>query len=167
MNDKSFGVLKTEIGNKHSAKVSPTVTNPTIKPDTSEVSCMSVRDYMYKTQMRLVRVRISNMDASKANLRGEFVTVANDYLGNVTKFIPFGEGTEAGYHIPFCIYQALKDKKFLQTRNVRSASGRERIETSWVSEYAIEILPPLSSEELADLAKRQAIANASEEKDTF
>lgn len=56
-------------------------------------------------QTRLIRVRIQNLDPKKKDLPGEIITVANEYMGTIKKFVPFGEATDNGYHIPYCIYE--------------------------------------------------------------
>jgi hypothetical protein len=117
-----------------------------------------VRKEMRDKQLRLVRVRIANLDPSKKDLPGEIFTVSNKYLGAITKFIPFGEATDSGYHIPFILLNALKNRKFLQKRTKRGPKGEIILSTNWVSEFAIDELPALTKEELKQLANQQAAA---------
>lgn len=121
------------------------------------VQYSSVREQIYNEAMKLVRVRITNMNPKKKDLHGELITVANEFIGTVTKFIPFDpEFSANGYHIPNVIYQNIKEKKFLSIRTVRDrATGRNRVTESWAKEYAIEVLPPLTEAELRDLAVAQ------------
>ena len=119
----------------------------------------TLRQRIIDEQMALVRVRITNMDPKKKDLRGEVITVANEYLGTVRKFVPFGEDTDEGYHIPKCILTALQERRFLQIREVKDRkTGITRPETGWVREFAIEILNPLTPEELKQLATAQIAA---------
>jgi hypothetical protein len=119
----------------------------------------SLRQRIWDEEMALVRVRITNMDPKKKELRGEIMTVANDYLGTVRKFVPFGEDTDEGYHVPKCLLTMMQERKFLQIREVRDRkTGTVRPETAWVREFAIEILPPLTPEELKQLATAQIAA---------
>lgn len=111
-------------------------------------------------QTRLVRVRIQNLDPKKKDLPGEVITVANEYMGTVRKFVPFGEATDGGYHIPYCIYEFLKARKFLNIRTTRGKKGQEKIEQSWVREFAIEVLPALTEEELYKLGQAQLAAGS-------
>lgn len=115
----------------------------------------SLRQALYDREMRLVRLRIQNLDPKKANLPGEIFTFANEYLGTVRKFIPYGEATDNGYHVPYCIYKQLRDRKFLHIK-VNKVNGREQIKTSYVREFSLEVLPPLTTEELARLRASQA-----------
>ena len=71
--------------------------------------------------------------------------------------MPFGEQTENGYHVPYCIYQMLKDRKFLHIRTIKTREG-ERTETSYVPEFALEVLPQLTPIDLQKLATAQTAA---------
>lgn len=51
-------------------------------------------------EMKLIRLRIANMNPAKADLNGEIFTVANKVIGTVRKFVPYGDATENGYHVP-------------------------------------------------------------------
>lgn len=108
-------------------------------------------------QTRLIRVRIQNLDPKKKDLPGEIITVANEYMGTIRKFVPFGEATDNGYHIPYCIYVFLKNRKFL---NIRVSNKGKKIEQAWVREFAIEELPPLTQEDLDKLAAAQTAAGS-------
>lgn len=121
---------------------------------------ISLREHMRVTQMKLVRVRIQNLDPKKSNLPGEIFAVANEYLGDVKKYIPFGEVTDNGYHIPYCLYKMLKNRRFLNVRERKDRDGKIHVETSWVKEFALELLPDLSPEELKQLATAQIAASS-------
>lgn len=115
-----------------------------------------IREELLNTQLRLVRCRITNMDPKKKDLPGEIFTVANEYIGTVRKFIPYGEATDEGYHIPFCLYTELEAKRFQNIRTVRDRrTGQTQIKTSWDKEFAIEVLPQLTQKELDELAAAQ------------
>ena len=107
--------------------------------------------------MRLVRLRITNMDPKKKDLPGEILTVANDYLGTVRKFIPFGEVTDNGYHVPYCLYMMMKERRFLNIRTTKK-NGQIQVSSGWATEFAFEELPPLTQHELDRLAAAQAAA---------
>lgn len=109
---------------------------------------------------RLIRVRIQNLDPKKKDLPGEILTVANDYMGTVRKYVPYGEATDNGYHIPYCIYKLLKSRKFLHVSVKKGRNGKERVEQQWVREFAIEILPQLTEEELKQLGQAQLAAGS-------
>lgn len=116
----------------------------------------SLMAHLYEKQMRLVRVRISNLDPKKRTLKGEFFTFANEYLGSVTKFIPYGEGSEDGYHVPVCILNQLKARTFQDIREVKNKkTGIIEHKAMDVREFAIEELPPLTQADLDQLAAAQ------------
>ena len=124
---------------------------------------LTLRERIIKEQMRLVRVRITCLDPKKKDLPGEILTVANEYLGTVRKFIPFGELTDDGYHIPYCLYKMLDARKFLNIRTFKDRrTGTVRVESGYVKEFALEVLDPLTPAELAKLATAQKAAGSVE-----
>lgn len=129
--------------------------------DTTEMSQsqleQNTRDKLQKSKMKLVRCRISNLNPAKNDVQGEIITVANRFVGTVRKFIPFGEQTDGGYHIPQILVDELNTRKFQQIRTKR-VKGQLVNESRMVKEFSIEILPPLTEEELSQLADRQQAA---------
>lgn len=135
----------------------------TVNPlgDTPEpVKKMTLGQKIRQEQLKLVRVRIQNLDPKKKDLPGEIITVANEYMGTVRKFVPFGEATDDGYHIPYCIYEFLKNRKFQNIRVLKGKNGQPRIEQGWIREFSIEVLPQLTQEELNRLAAAQIAAGS-------
>ena len=124
------------------------------------ISKETLRQKVKREGMKLVRCRIMNLDPKKKDLPGEIFTVANEYIGTVRKFIPFGEVTENGYHVPQCIFDMMKGRKFLNIRTYkdRRNNNQIRVEQNWAPEFALEVLPPLTKEEIAKLAAAQAAA---------
>ena len=122
-----------------------------------EETDLEIRARQRKQQMKLVRVRIANMNPSKSDLQGEIVTVGNKFLGSVKKFIPFGEATDDGYHIPFILYEELKTRMFQQISTKRK-NGQIIVTTRMVPEYNIQELPQLTRKELKVLADKQGAA---------
>lgn len=130
-------------------------------PQTKKQKTQSLRQQIYAKQMRLVRLRITNMDPKKSNLPGEILTVANEYLGTVRKFIPYGEQTDDGFHVPFCLYNLMRKRKFLHiTTKKDKRTGTDNADARYVNEFALEVLPPLTADELAKLANAQAAAGS-------
>jgi hypothetical protein len=122
---------------------------------------LNKRQQMLAEQMRLIRCHIVNLDPKKKDLPGEIISVANERLGNVRKFIPFGEVTENGYHIPYVIYKMLEKRKFLQIRTRRDPRTGTNVTTqAWVKEFSIRVLDPLTKEQLRDLAQAQIAAGS-------
>lgn len=116
---------------------------------------------VFKESMKLIRVRITNHNPQKSNWPGEIVTVQNSYIPKVSRFIPLGENSEDSTHIENIVYRHLKSKKYLQIRKRKDKkTGREVVDKKLVPEYSIEVLPPLTKQELNDLAVKQFAAEA-------
>lgn len=129
------------------------------KPLNQQANEVALRKLMYAKQMRQVRVRITNMDPKKKDLPGEIWTVANEYLGTVRKFVPYGEQTDDGFHIPYCLYRLLDSKRFLHIRDVKDrTTGIVRQDKVWAKEFSLDVLPTLTQGELDRLAAAQAAA---------
>ena len=121
---------------------------------------LTIRQKLIKENMRLVRVRVTNLDPKKKEMPGEIFTIANEYIGTVRKFIPYGEATDGGYHIPYCLFKMLKRKKFNSIQVRKDKHGNEQVNTRWVPEFSLEILPDLTPTELKQLAQAQIAAGS-------
>lgn len=133
-----------------------------IQPDEPQkpnkvVRPIGARKALQAENLRLVRCRIQNLDPKKKDLPGEIITVANEFIGTIRKFVPYGEVTDNGFHIPYVIYKALRNRKFLNIKVVKK-NGREHVEQNMAREFSIELLPQLKPEEIARLAASQAAA---------
>lgn len=116
----------------------------------------TLRTRLIREATRLVRVRVTNMNPAKAAFPGEIFTVANSTVGTIRKFIPYGAGTEAGYHIPYAIYEMIKRKKFTLTKKEVGPNGSPIFNKYERKEFAIEVLEQLTPEEIKKLAAEQA-----------
>lgn len=134
----------------------PTTTTPVVS---GNKPLHQLRQEMQQSELALVRLRIANLNPDKKDLHGEIFTVANKIIGTVRVFVPYGEKTDDGWHIPNIIYKQLKARKFLQVRVLNRAGGHTEVEQKWVPEFALEVLPPLTQDELDTLAIQQAAAN--------
>lgn len=109
---------------------------------------------------RLVRIRLTCMNPAKAEWPGEIISVGNAIVGSFSKFVPFN--ADEGWHVPNMIYKALVDRQcqvFVTTTDNR---GNKTRKGKLIREFAIEVLPELTTEELHDLAQRQAMAGTIE-----
>jgi hypothetical protein len=109
---------------------------------------------------RLVRVRLVCMNPAKAEWPGEIVSVGNAVVGSVSKYIPFN--ADEGWHIPNIILQHLKERQCQVFHTVQDSRGNKTRKGKLIREFSIEELPPLTQEELHDLAQRQAMAGSVE-----
>lgn len=107
---------------------------------------------------KLVRLRLTCMNPNKKEWDGEFITAGNAVIGSFTKFVPFN--APDGWHVPNIIYQQLRDRECQVFTTVRDSKGNSTRKGKLIKEFSIEILPPLTAEELHDLAQRQAMAKS-------
>lgn len=157
-NNISVEKLREKIEAKLSDEEIETVAD---EADDKPKSMADIRAELLASQMRLVRLRITNLDPKKKDLPGEIFTVANEYIGTVRKFVPYGEVTDDGYHVPYCIYTMLEEKRFLNIRTIKDRrTGTNRIEQKWAKEFALEVLPALTPAELERLAQAQIAAGS-------
>lgn len=145
---------------KDEPEVKEAAVNPLGEKQEAGVKKMTLGQKIRAEQTRLVRVRIQNLDPKKKDLPGEIITVANEYMGTVRKFVPFGEVTDNGYHIPYCIYEFLKERKFINITTRKGKNGLPDIRATEAREFSIEVLPPLTEAELAQLAQAQIAAGS-------
>lgn len=104
----------------------------------------------------LVRCRIQCMNPSKKDWEGEFISVGSARLGTFKKFVPFG--LSEPYHLPKIIYDMLMERKCSIFYNTTDHRGHKTRKARQISEYAIEVMTPLTREELDELAIKQAMA---------
>lgn len=130
------------------------------------VKPLTLRNYLLKEATKLIRIRISCMDPKKQDMPGEYFAVANEYLGVVRKYVPFGEKTEQGFHVPACILDMLRTREFLSiTTETHPITKQISVRTRYMREFAIEVLPPLTLAEIAQLAADQSASGRLEDRD--
>jgi len=125
--------------------------------DPTTIEDVSFRRQVIRAQaLRLVRVKIQNLDPGDSVLSGAIISLQNKYTGKVAKYIPYGEESENGYHIPWMIYEHLKQWKFpLRKEQKGGQFGVKTYKTVMVNKFSMDILPPLSLDELKELANHQ------------
>ena len=109
-----------------------------------------------KEANELVRVRVACMNPSKKEWEGEIFTVGNATIGSFTKFVPFNN--EDGWHIPRVILEQMQARQCQVFVTKKDARGNPTRKGQLIKEFAIDVLSPLTKEELHDLAQRQAMA---------
>lgn len=115
---------------------------------------------MRDEQLSLVRIRITCMNPSKADWQGELFTVGNSLIGVVTKFVPFN--ADDGWHVPKILLDFMQERQCQVFVTGKTKNGVSIRQGKLIKEFAIEILPPLTKEELQELAQRQAMADTGE-----
>ena len=137
--------------------------NAALAPKEEPTEVVSKKDGDERMKLRneaakLVRIRVTCMNPNKKEWDGEFITAGNAVVGSFTKFIPFN--ADEGWHVPHIIYEQLRDRECQVFVTVRDSKGNATRKGKLIREFSIEILPPLTPEELKDLAQRQAMAHS-------
>lgn len=107
---------------------------------------------------KLVRVIITPMDSSKRDYQGDVFSAGNAVVPTMTKYIPFG----VEWHVPQIILNTIKEKVINRFIAKKDERGREYREYQEARAYSIQELPPLTKEELEELAKSQEMRQAIE-----
>lgn len=105
---------------------------------------------------RLVRVRVACMNPNKKDWTGEILTVSNNLVGSLKKYIPFNN--EEGWHIPYMMYLHLKERQCQIFIKEKARNGMMVAKGKLIKEFNVELLEPLTGEEIKALATRQAMA---------
>lgn len=149
--------------------VEPTITPPnpqnTRIADISEVkkqknpeSAAQRRSRLIADAGKLVRIRVSCMNPNKKEYEGEIFTVSNSIVGTFRKYVPFN--ADEGWYVPNMIFQYLKDKECQVFYTKKMPGGEKKRVGKLIKEFAIEVLPPLTIEEITELATKQAMSHS-------
>lgn len=114
-----------------------------------------VRARKKREATKLVRIRLTCMNPAKKDWEGEIFTTGNATVGTVKKMVPFN----AEWHVPAMLLKMIQSRQCQIFQTVTDAKGRKVRRGKLIKEFAVEILPDLTKEELKDLAQRQAMAN--------
>jgi len=131
--------------------VEPTNVTPIVPPKTQEQLIAE----KVKAANRLIRCRVTCMDPNKKDWEGEIITVSNSIVPTIKKYISF---TADAWHIPQMILNVMKEKKCTVFKTVKGPRGEKIRKGYQVAAYNIEMLDPLTEDELDELAKQQALA---------
>jgi hypothetical protein len=114
-----------------------------------------------KKALRLKRVIVTCRDPMKQSWEGEIISAGNDVIGDVKKYIPFD--VDEGWHVPEIILNVLKTKKCTVFVNKKGRDGTNVKVPKQINAYSVTELPPLTEEELKELARAQRARNLGEE----
>lgn len=149
---------RSELADEYGVPVNPShVKDGKIVPMTSEEYRAKYLPERKKNLNRLIRCRVTCMNPAKRAWEGEIISVGSAKNGTFKKFIPF-DGRE--WHIPKVIYDELLDRKCTVWSNGKDSRGRTIRKGRLVPEFSVQVLDPLTRQELDDLKKQQALANA-------
>jgi hypothetical protein len=111
-----------------------------------------------KEASALIRIRVTCMNPAKKEWDGEIITTGNSLVGTFRKYIPFN--SDEGWHVPQIIYNQLVSRQCQVFTTVTDARGNKVRRGKLIREFAIEVLPQLTPQELHELAQRQAMAKS-------
>lgn len=144
------------------AKTGPTM-EEILEMDPNEITDPQLlRQVVRAKALRMHRVKITNLDPADAQLNGAIVTAVNKFTGKVAKYVPYGDDEAPnGYHIQEILLNQLKNQKFPLRKEIKGGQfGVKKYKTTMINKFAIEILPPLTKKQLADLADHQRAAHS-------
>jgi hypothetical protein len=114
-----------------------------------------VAQYAIFRAKQLIRVSIVCVNPAKSDLESDLYTVFSSSIGRVSQVIPYQ--APDGYHIPRCLADFLKEKKFVAFRPTKRKKGETGVDREHfeMSEFIITPLPPLTAQEYNKITIRQ------------
>lgn len=129
------------------------------KPEPEETGPVMTGSLRYtalrEDAMKLIRVIVTNLNPSKKESEAEFFKVGNRLL-TATRLVPFEQET----HIENIILNALKGRQYCIVVHEKNSEGKKVPVRKMRKEFQIEILDPLTPEELSALKESQIKRNA-------
>ena len=123
---------------------------------TFEESPVAKKLRLKREGLKLVRVRITCMNPAKKEWEGEIFTVSNNAVGTVKRYVPYN--VEDGWHVEQILLDQLRERQCQIFVTDKDSRGNKIRKGKLIREFAIEVLEPLTEEELKELAQRQAMA---------
>jgi len=117
---------------------------------------MDARKTYITEATKLVRVRVVNMNPTRRESKGEYITVSNKMVGTVKRFVPF----DVVWHVEEFIYKTLKNRKFRKSIQEPDGRGGKVAKNVFIPEFSVEVLPQLTKKELEELAADQSARGA-------
>lgn len=112
-----------------------------------------------KKLLKLRRVRIANLNPANKDIPGQIYRFRNSDIGSVAKYIPYSGDDAQAWHIPECLYNMLKAKRYMNIREIKDpVTGHRKKITEWAPEFSLIDLPPLTKEQLKKMAVEQGAA---------
>lgn len=136
----------------------PATVEPVVTTAAPEETLVQRRFRKKREANTLVRIRVTCMNPAKKDWAGEIFTSGNSLVGSFTKFVPFN--ADEGWHVPNIIVEQIKERQCQIFVPVKDARGNTTRKGKMIKEFAIEVMPDLTPEELAELARRQALSKA-------
>lgn len=116
------------------------------------------RSRLKKEASRLIRVRIHCNDPAKKDWPGEYITVGNNAVGTYRKYVPYNQ--DEPFHLPQILVNALREKRVQVFATKKGKNGIPIREAKSIAAYSLEVVQPLTREELDRMAQSQMARNA-------
>jgi len=108
----------------------------------------------------LIRIRVTCMNPAKKEWEGELFTAGNSLVGSFTKFVPFN--ADDGWHVPRIILNQIQERSCQVFTSIRDERGNSTRKGKLIREFAVEVMPSLTTKELNELARRQAMTKSTD-----
>ena len=133
----------------------PAASQTSTKADEPVAETLAQRRFRVKREAtRLVRVNVTCMNPNKKEHDGELLTVSNSMVGTLKLYLPFN----TDWHIPQMVLNAMRERRCQVFYTVKQKDGVAMRKGKLIPEFAINVLPDLTEQELKALAQRQAMA---------
>jgi hypothetical protein len=158
----SIGLEK--LRDKVNAAVTSTPEDADIKEAVSIVKSSAVESESEKRgriraeASELIRVRVTCMNPAKKEWEGEIFACGNSLVGTFTKFVPFN--IDEGWHVPRILLNMMEDRRCQIFSTAVDSKGNKTRTGKLIKEFAIEVLPALTQDDLHELAQRQAMSKS-------
>lgn len=139
-----------------------------LDPRTKGLTEVEKRAIVRAKALRLHRVRVSNLDPNDSAVPGAIKTAYNKYTGKVSKYIPFGEENEHGYHIPEILINQMREETYNLRKEIKqkgSSFGVKQYKTVQMKKFSFEYLDDLTEQELKSLGQDQKARGALDAQD--
>lgn len=137
------------MANTKKDEIEVTTETPATTTKAPEMNEYQRREAYKKENDRLIRCRITPLDPLESKATGFMFSTGNKILGDRSYVIMYNNIT----HLPNFIIKNLQERTF--NKRIPRKDPRKPPKIVEVPKYAIEILPPLTPQELADLADQQ------------
>lgn len=128
-----------------------------VGPDDETAGARRMR--LKRHALELIRIRVTCMNPAKKEWEGEIFAAGNSTVGTVTKYVPFN--LDEGYHVTRIMYNVIRDRQAQIFVTVKNEKGAKVRTGKMIKEFAVEVMDPLTEEDLevlkADQLARRAI----------
>lgn len=122
------------------------------EPVVAKVDTMQERySKLRKEATKLIRVRIVPINPSKTESKGEYFRAGNRIIKTIGRFVPFEQET----HVEQILLNQIKSRKYAVVTHDKTKDGHLVPVKNYRNEFQIEVLAPLTQEELKTLAAEQ------------